>query len=221
MTSPAGLEKEAQTSEDREQTGPTPVPVRKGTDRRKLAAAGVLLAASVALILFQGPRLIGESLDRARGLGGAFKLEDSLQRAPESVDDLAKKEKAIDETSRSNLVDQPASDSRSRGVLEAPAAPSVDGEMGKDKVAGGSLPPLGMTAPPVFPDPGHGYNAPGYLIKQASLQLEVGDIQNSFGKISALTEKYHGYLIDSSLSNYENSQPGAQMHLKLPSAKLS
>ncbi|MEZ0368452.1 MAG: hypothetical protein ACAI44_05115, partial [Candidatus Sericytochromatia bacterium] len=221
MMSPAGL-KEQQTSEEgREQKEPLAVPVRKGTDRRKLAAAGVLLAASVALILFQGPRLIGESLDRARGLGGAFKLENSLQRAPERVDDLARKAQEADETGRSNLVDQPAGDSRSRDVLEAPAAPSVVGELGKDKTAGGSLPPLGMTAPPVLPDSGHGYNAPGYLIKQASLQLEVGDIQNSFGKISALTEKYHGYLIDSSLSNYENSQPGAQMHLKLPSAKLS
>lgn len=74
--------------------------------------------------------------------------------------------------------------------------------------------------PPRFGDLGHGFNAPGYLVKSASLQLEVANLQQSFASLTTLAEKYQGYIVDSEMSNAESRQPGARLSLKLPSARL-
>lgn len=211
--------------------------------RLKLAAAGALLAVSATLAIGSGIELFKDRSDTRDS--GSYRMDQAMNRERGfDAQSMPDKSQTADlpvlgsERQENHAAQAPAAESG--GVSQSSAAPRPYASLtpaesrwfdpAKDsalKEKTGRALARDMDINPVLPpltgfgDPAHGYNAPAYLLKQASMQLEVGNIQESFGRISALTEKYHGYVVDSGMSNYESSQPSATLSLKLPADKLS
>lgn len=187
----------------------------------KARLLGIVALLSVGSALAFSP-LSQTMQDRAQTVAtsGNAELKDALV-SPEAD----KKEALSDTRSRADLAPAaPVVGGRTAQEFAAEPAQNVAQDLQKSKQSSGELPPLDskVAAPaPALSGLGQGYNAPGYLIKAGSLQLESDDIQQAFGRVSALTDKYQGYLVNSSLSNYGQGTASATLQVKLPSAKLS
>lgn len=207
----ASVETPAEKISDARQSG--------GLRPSKARLLGIVALLSVGSALAFSP-LSQTMQDRAQTVAtsGNTELKDAL------VSLEADKQEALSDTrSRADLA--PAAPAgRAAQEFAAEPAQNVAQDLQKSKQSSGELPPLDskVAAPePALSGLGQGYNAPGYLIKAGSLQLESDDIQQAFGRVSALTDKYQGYLVNSSLSNYGQGTASATLQVKLPSGKLS
>lgn len=78
-----------------------------------------------------------------------------------------------------------------------------------------------VAAPPASPIPLlQGYNQADYLVKSATLGVEVPQLTEAFTATSLIVNQHNGYIVSSNMSRPENGQASAQISFKVPKQHL-
>lgn len=115
------------------------------------------------------------------------------------------------------IKEQPAPE-RVEGQAEAPGLGDAMGgaaapPAARSKAANQAAPEQGKPAAP-------NANVGRYVIRRASVNLEVKDVRAALTRMRALAESSRGYVSDSSLNAAEGAAPSAQVTLRVPAARF-